>query len=114
MKRFPRLTTYRLLIDQLKTSDIPDIVSYAGNSKITDNTRTMPHPYYEEDAIAWINMSYQGFKRAKIVPAAIKAIIAVPNQPPITFNTPATLYTALSAPQALSANEVPMETIKVT
>ena len=72
MKRFPRLTTYRLLIDQLKTSDIPDIVSYAGNSKITDNTRTMPHPYYEEDAIAWINMSYQGFKRGDLFMFAMR------------------------------------------
>ena len=51
---------------------------------------------------------------AKIVPEATKAIIAVPNHPPITLSTPATLYTALSAPQALSAKDVPMATINVT
>ena len=43
-----------------------------------------------------------------------KAPIAVPNQPPITFNTPATLYTALSRPQARSAKDVPIATINVT
>ena len=42
------------------------------------------------------------------------SVIAVKNQPPITFKTPATLYTALSLPQALSAKEVPIATIKVT
>ena len=46
--------------------------------------------------------------------AAKKAVIAVKNQPPTTLITPATLYTALSLPQALSAKEVPMATIKVT
>ena len=49
-----------------------------------------------------------------MVPAATNAIIAVPNHPAITFNTPATLYTALSLPQALSEREVPIATIKVT
>ena len=44
----------------------------------------------------------------------MQATIAVKNQPPTTFSTPATLYTALSRPQALSANEDPIATIKVT
>src|SRR6056300_209349 len=48
------------------------------------------------------------------VPAKAKAVSAVKNQPPITFTTPATRYTALSLPHALSANEVPMATMKVT
>lgn len=62
MEQFPRLLTKRLILDQIKPADIPDIVSYAGNIKITENTRTMPHPYREEDAISWINMANQGFK----------------------------------------------------
>lgn len=62
MKRFPKLITDRLILDQLRLADIPDIVAYAGNRKIVDNTRTMPHPYFEEDAISWINMANQGFK----------------------------------------------------
>ena len=54
------------------------------------------------------------FIKYAIVPAATNAIIAVPNHPAITFKTPATLYTALSLPHALSAREVPIATIKVT
>lgn len=62
MEQFPRLVTERLILDQIKPTDLPDIVSYAGNIKIVENTRTMPHPYYEEDAISWMNMANQGFK----------------------------------------------------
>ncbi|MGB5554528.1 MAG: GNAT family N-acetyltransferase [Flavobacteriaceae bacterium] len=62
MKNYPSLTTSRLLLDQIKISDITDIVTYANNKKIVMHTRTMPHPYHEEDAIAWINMANQGFK----------------------------------------------------
>jgi len=62
MKYFPKLDSDRLILNQSKPSDIPEIVAYAGNLKIVENTRTMPHPYYEEDAIAWINMANQGFK----------------------------------------------------
>lgn len=62
MEQFPRLLTKRLILNQIKPVDIPDIVSYAGNIKIVENTRTMPHPYHEEDAISWMNMANQGFK----------------------------------------------------
>jgi len=44
----------------------------------------------------------------------IKAAIAVINHPPTTLITPLTRYTALSLPQALSAKEAPIATIKVT
>jgi len=62
MKTVPTLVTERLILDQIIPVDIPNIVAYAGNKKITNTTRTMPHPYFEEDAIAWINMANQGFK----------------------------------------------------
>ncbi len=62
MKDFPKLLSGRLILDQIKPSDIPEIVAYAGNIKIVENTRTMPHPYFEEDAISWMNMANQGFK----------------------------------------------------
>lgn len=62
MNTFPKLDTEHLILDQVKPSDIPNIVSYAGNIKIVENTRTMPHPYHEEDAISWMNMANQGFK----------------------------------------------------
>lgn len=60
--KFPKLETEHLQLDQIKSKDIPDIVSYAGNKNITDNTRTMPHPYFEEDAIRWINIVNEGYK----------------------------------------------------
>ncbi len=62
MRQFPKLVSERLILDQIKPSDIPDIVSYAGNIKIVENTRTMPHPYHEEDAISWMNMANEGYK----------------------------------------------------
>ena len=62
MEEFPKLVTKRLILNQIKPADISDIVSYAGNIKIVENTRTMPHPYREEDAISWMNMANQGFK----------------------------------------------------
>lgn len=62
MKQFPRIETERLILNQAAPADIPNIVRYAGNEKIVENTRTMPHPYFEEDAISWLNMANQGFK----------------------------------------------------
>lgn len=62
MEQFPSLKTKRLVIDQIKPSDIPNIVAYAGNIKIVENTRSMPHPYYEEDAITWMHLANTGFK----------------------------------------------------
>lgn len=62
MKHFPNLETNRLILDQIKPADIPEIVTYADNIKITETTRTMPHPYFEEDAISWLYMVNQGFK----------------------------------------------------
>ena len=65
MKDFPKLVVDRLLLDQIKPTDITEIVDYAGNIKVVEHTRTMPHPYFEEDAIALINMANQGFKAKK-------------------------------------------------
>ncbi|MBA7521289.1 hypothetical protein ES705_13394 [subsurface metagenome] len=46
--------------------------------------------------------------------ATVKALRAVKNHPLITVITPVMRFTALSLPQALSAKEVPMITMKVT
>lgn len=62
MEKFPKLETERLLLNQIKPADVPDIAVYAGNKNITDNTRSMPYPYFEEDAVRWINIVNQGFK----------------------------------------------------
>ena len=63
MEHFPELQTERLILNQPKWTDVSIIVSYAGNIKIVENTRSMPHPYYEEDAISWSHMVNQGFKK---------------------------------------------------
>jgi len=62
MEQFPKLQTKRLLLDRIGLSDISDIVAYAGNIKIMENTRSIPHPYHEEDAISWMHMANTGFK----------------------------------------------------
>ncbi|MFH6604124.1 GNAT family N-acetyltransferase [Maribacter algicola] len=62
MEDFPELRTERLVLNQPKWNDVPVIVSHADNIKIVENTRTMPHPYHEEDAISWIQMVNQGFQ----------------------------------------------------
>ena len=46
--------------------------------------------------------------------AARLAANAVRSQPPITVSTPVMRYTALSRPQARSAREEPIATMKVT
>ena len=72
MKPFPSLNTNRLIIDQIKPSDIPAIVVYANNSNITDNTRTMPHPYLEKDAFDWMKKANEGFKIGDLFMFAIR------------------------------------------
>jgi len=61
MTEFPTLHTLRLTLGQLEISDIPVIVKYVNNPNITNNLRNIPHPYYEKDAIFWLNMVRQGF-----------------------------------------------------
>lgn len=62
MKQFPTLTTARLSLEEVRTSDIPSIILYAGAEEIARTTLSMPHPYTEKDAIFWINKARQGFQ----------------------------------------------------
>lgn len=63
MKNYPSITTTRLTLVPPKIQDVPTIVQYAGHADVAKTTANMPHPYHEEDAIFWLNMSYQGFKQ---------------------------------------------------
>jgi ribosomal-protein-alanine N-acetyltransferase len=72
MKPFPELKTERLLLNQLKAKDIPLIVRYASNPKISEYTLNIPHPYHEEDAIYWLNMAHSGFKSGEHYTFAIR------------------------------------------
>lgn len=59
---FPRLETERMSLRNIRYTDVPDIVKFAGDKEITDMLRTLPYPYEEKDAIFWINKSNQGFQ----------------------------------------------------
>lgn len=62
MKTFPQLTTKRLKLRRLQLSDIPSLMQYANNKKISDQILNIPFPYKEEDAIARFNFMVQAFK----------------------------------------------------
>ena len=62
MNQLPQIETERLILTELKSEDIKDIVKYASNKNISDYTLNLPHPYYEKDAIYWINLAHQGLK----------------------------------------------------
>ena len=62
IEKFPSLESERLKLGQLKAKDIPTITAYADNPNIAKTTLNLPCPYFEKDAIFWINMSNQGFQ----------------------------------------------------
>lgn len=62
MINFPKLETNRLILDSLRESDAAVIAKYANNKKISVFTRTLPYPYYEKDALAWIAIANKGFE----------------------------------------------------
>lgn len=62
MEQFPEIVTEKLLLTELKSSDISQIVNYAANKNISANTLNLPYPYTEKDAVYWINLANQGFK----------------------------------------------------
>jgi len=59
MENFHTLTTERLTLSVPEARDIPRILEYAKNPVISRNLLTFPHPYYEKDAIFWINLANQ-------------------------------------------------------
>lgn len=72
MDRFPELYTGRLELRQLQADDIPSLVKYANNKKISDYVLNIPHPYHEPDAVFRISYVLQGFKtKARYVFAII-------------------------------------------
>lgn len=55
MTPLPSLQTDRLLLRPYVLADIPDLVRLAGAREIAATTLRIPHPYREEDAVAFIN-----------------------------------------------------------
>jgi len=62
MEQLPKIETDRLILTELKAADIPQIVKYAANEKISAYTLNLPFPYSEKDAVYWINLANQGLK----------------------------------------------------
>lgn len=62
MNEFPELFTTRLRLRKVGLSDVPSLISYCHNKKISDQILNIPYPYREEDALFRINFVLQGFK----------------------------------------------------
>lgn len=62
MEHFPVLHTDRLVLRKLQVEDIPLLVRYANNKKITDYILNFPFPYQEPDAVFRIRYVNDGFK----------------------------------------------------
>ncbi|MDZ7693857.1 MAG: GNAT family N-acetyltransferase [Balneolaceae bacterium] len=62
MDKFPLIETDRIRLRKPRVKDIPRIMEYADNPKVSDMTLNIPHPYQEEDAIFWLNMANKGFE----------------------------------------------------
>lgn len=62
MEPFPEIETNRLVLTELKSEYIPQIVKYASNQNISAHTMNVPFPYTEKDAVYWINLANEGFR----------------------------------------------------
>lgn len=61
MLTFPKIQTPRLKLTQVQWTDIPKIVAYAGDERISATTMNIPFPYETKDAIFWIHAANKGF-----------------------------------------------------
>lgn len=62
MVHFPKLETERLILSELHTNDLPQIIKHASNKNVSKYTINIPFPYSEKDAIYWINLASEGLK----------------------------------------------------
>jgi [ribosomal protein S5]-alanine N-acetyltransferase len=67
----PRLTTARLVLRPLSLSDAADVQRLAGDRAIAETTATIPHPYPDGAAEAWIATHPDRFARGESVVFAI-------------------------------------------
>ncbi len=62
MEHFPEVSTQRLKLRKIQIEDVPSLVKYANNKKISDHIINIPFPYQEPDAVFRISYVVQGFK----------------------------------------------------
>ena len=59
---FPQLFTARLLLRKIEPEDIPSLLKYADNKKISDEIVSIPYPYREPDAAMRMGSVWRQFK----------------------------------------------------
>ena len=60
---FPSLDTPRLLLRAFTPADVPTLIELAGNYEVARNTLNIPHPYREEDARNWIQITQENYQQ---------------------------------------------------
>ena len=58
---FPHLLTRRLVLRAFSLADVPRLVALAGNYEVAKNTLNIPHPYSEEDARRWVQITQENY-----------------------------------------------------
>jgi ribosomal-protein-alanine N-acetyltransferase len=71
MTNQPNIETERLLLRPFQIADAPDVQRLAGEKAIASTTLTMPHPYEDGMAEAWIGGHQQRFELKEEVVYAI-------------------------------------------
>ena len=59
--QFPYFLTPRLLLRAFALPDMPRLVALAGNYEVARNMLNIPHPYSEEDARRWVQLTQENF-----------------------------------------------------
>jgi RimJ/RimL family protein N-acetyltransferase len=60
---FPWLSTPRLLLRAFTLADVPRLMALAGNYEVAKNTLNIPHPYSEEDARRWVQLTQENYQQ---------------------------------------------------
>ena len=60
---FPQLSTLRLRLRAFTLADVPALVALAGNYDVAKNTLNIPHPYAEEDARRWVQLTQENYQQ---------------------------------------------------
>jgi ribosomal-protein-alanine N-acetyltransferase len=60
---FPSLVTPRLQLRAFTLADVPRLVALAGAYEVAKNTLNIPHPYHEEDARRWVEITQENYQQ---------------------------------------------------
>lgn len=67
----PTLTTQRLVLRPFTRADVATVVALVGDRAVAENTLSIPHPYTEVDAEAWISQQQADWAANKALNFAI-------------------------------------------